>query len=131
MLSILSSPLQVQMHANKQTQTVTHTRTHTKPILSNHRNIIQPVETTAEGNESNNRLYFPPSTPGAFFCFLSYGSFLERMQRQERQTYGMINYRHRHFLCQQYGLYSLPLMSSGLLFFASIFSLSGRKRKTE
>lgn len=128
MLSVLSSPL---LGANTYKQTVSDSHTHThKTILFNQHKIIQPVETSAEGNESNKPLYFPPSTPHVFL-FSLLRQLLERMQRQERQTYGMINYRHWHFLCQQYRLYSSPPVSSGLLFFASIFSLSGLKRKTE
>lgn len=128
MLSILSSP---PLGANTCRQTDSGNRTHThKTILFNHRKIIQPVETSAEGNESNKPLYFAPSTPHVFL-FSLLQQLLERMQSQERQIYGMINYRHRHFLCQQYRLYSSSPMSSGLLFFAYIFSLSGLKMKTE
>lgn len=127
-LSILSSP-PLGANTYKQTDSDSHIHIH-KTILFNRRKTIQPVETSAEGNESNKRLYFPPSTPHVFL-FSLLRQLLERMQRQERQTYGMINYRHRHFLCQQYRLYSSSLVSSGLLFFASIFSLSGLKRKTE
>lgn len=61
-----------------------------------------------KGNETNNHLYFPPSTPHVFL-FSLLRQLLERMRRQERQTYGMINYRHRHFLCQQYRLYSFAI----------------------
>ena len=134
MLSILSSPpLGANTHKQTPSDSHTHTHTHThthKTILFNHRRIIRAVESSAEGNEANKPLYFPPSTPHVFL-FSLLRQLLERMRRQERQTYGMINYRHRRFLCQQCGLYSSPLMSSGLLFFASIFSLSGLKRKTE
>lgn len=122
MLGMLSSPL-LRANTYKQTETATH-------ILLNHRNIIQPVETIAQSGKSNKLLYFTPSTPHIFLFSLLL-QLLERMQRQERQTYEMINYRHQHFLCQQYRLYSSPLVSLGLLFFASIFSLSGLKRKTE
>lgn len=101
----------MQTHINR--QTVTH-------ILFNHHNIIQPVETIAEGNKSNKRLYFPPSTP-CVFLFSLLQQLLERMQRQERQTYWMINYRGRHFPCQQYELYSSLLVSLWFAFLCLYF----------
>lgn len=124
--------MQTHSHTNKNTHLESRTYTHThKTILLNHRTIIQPVETIAGGNESNERLYFPPSTPHVFL-FSLLRQLLERMRRQERQIYGMINYRHWHFLCQQYGLYSTPRSCLWVCFSLPLFSPSlVPKRKTE
>ena len=98
MLSILSSP---PLGANTYKQTDSDSHTHTKPfssitaISSNQWKVLQ-----REMNLISLFIFLLQRL--MYFCFLSYGSFLERMRRQERQTRGMINYRHRHFLCQQY-----------------------------
>lgn len=99
-------------HTNKQLQTA---------VSQKNRSVQSPRYHPTSGNHCRREMSLMTifisllSTPHIFLFSLLW-QLLERMLRQERQTLGMINYRHRHFLCQQCRLYSSPLSSFGFAF---------------